>query len=323
MFSAFATGLVDVMSLPPGTRLLDLGCGRGAVTRAALARRWDVVAVDAAPTMVTELRRDQPSVDARVMDAHALDLPTDAFDAVAASFVIHLVDDPSQVLAEARRVVRRGGLVAMTVPGPLSDQSRWDRYFGLLRDFKPDPETAPVTRPTDVAALFAVAGLEDYRQERLEIDLPVASPELAWRHEMSHASPATCGRCARTTSGSSSDWPWASCSGCTTREGSGSSAAPSRTSGESARRALSPADRRLGPSSIPRTAEIRTCVGTRNGAIEAVMHHWGTSLYEASTATLGLSTLRPTFELAPISPTWFERPASSSRESYAEDRPLA
>ena len=36
------------------------------------------------------------------------------------------------------------------------------------------------------ASLFAVAGLDDYRQERLEIDLPVASPELAWRHEMSH-----------------------------------------------------------------------------------------------------------------------------------------
>lgn len=186
MFSAFATGLVDVMSLPPGTRLLDLGCSRGAVTRAALARGWEVVAVDAAPTMVTELRRDQPSVDARVMDAHALDLPTDAFDALAASFVIHIVDDPSQVLAEARRVVRLGGLVAMTVPGPFSDQSRWDRYFGLLRDFTPDPETAPVAPPTDVAALFAVAGLDDYRQERLEIDLPVASPELAWRHEMSH-----------------------------------------------------------------------------------------------------------------------------------------
>lgn len=186
MFSAFATGLVDVMSLPPGTRLLDLGCGRGALTRAALARGWEVVAVDAAPSMVSELRRDQPSVDARVMDAHALDLPTDAFDAVAASFVIHIVDDPSQVLAEARRVVRRGGLVAMTVPGPFSDQSRWDRYFGLQRDFMPNPETWSVAGPTDVAALFAAAGLDDYHQEPLEIDLPVASPELAWRHEMSH-----------------------------------------------------------------------------------------------------------------------------------------
>lgn len=35
-------------------------------------------------------------------------------------------------------------------------------------------------------------------------------------------------------------------------------------------------------------------------AIEALMHHWGTALYEASTSSLLLGTFRPTFELAPI-----------------------
>ena len=245
MFSTFANQLADVMALPPGARLLDLGCGRGAVTRAALARGWDVVAVDAAPNMVAELRRDQPEVDALVMDAHSLELADATFDAVAASFVIHILDEPERVVAEAVRVLRPGGLVAMTVPAPLSDDRRWDRYFALSGSSRPTRRRRPSSsRPTwwprtSPPPASASTARSTWRSTSL-------SPRPTWPGGMRcpTASPATSVRCGRKTNRSFSAAPWPNCSGCTTREGSASSAERRRTWGSPAPLIARPDSRR-------------------------------------------------------------------------------
>ncbi|MBW6435622.1 methyltransferase domain-containing protein [Actinoplanes hulinensis] len=67
-FAEYGAAIVDVLGPAAGSRFLDLGAGRGALTAAALARGCVVTAVDAAPTMVALLATDHPEVDARVMD---------------------------------------------------------------------------------------------------------------------------------------------------------------------------------------------------------------------------------------------------------------
>ncbi|WP_406283165.1 class I SAM-dependent methyltransferase [Streptomyces sp. NBC_00209] len=80
-FAGFARQHVEWLAPGPGTRVLDLGAGRGALTGAALARGCRVTAVDCAPGMVERLAAQYPQVrEARVMDVHRLDFPDGSFD---------------------------------------------------------------------------------------------------------------------------------------------------------------------------------------------------------------------------------------------------
>jgi ubiquinone/menaquinone biosynthesis C-methylase UbiE len=110
-FAEFAGQLLDVLDPDPGTRLLDIGSGRGAIAAAAAARGCAVTAVDAAPRMVSLLDAAHPEIDVRLMDVHRLDLPDDSYDLVTGGFVIHLVTDRARVLAELRRVLRPGARI--------------------------------------------------------------------------------------------------------------------------------------------------------------------------------------------------------------------
>ncbi|RIQ18886.1 class I SAM-dependent methyltransferase [Jiangella rhizosphaerae] len=105
---------VAALELAPGTRFLDLGAGRGALTGPALRAGCAVTAIDAAPAMVARLRAAFPAADARVMDAHRLDLPDASIDVVGSTFVLHVLDDPVAAAGEAFRVLAPGGRIAVS-----------------------------------------------------------------------------------------------------------------------------------------------------------------------------------------------------------------
>ena len=96
------------LSLPPG-RALDLACGAGRNAVWLAERGWEVVAIDGASEAIRIVREQDPGIDARVLDLETGDpLPFDdeTFDLVAILFFLH----PS-LFAEAKRLVRRGGIV--------------------------------------------------------------------------------------------------------------------------------------------------------------------------------------------------------------------
>ncbi|MGH3613908.1 MAG: class I SAM-dependent methyltransferase [Pseudonocardia sp.] len=107
-------------------RVLDVGCGIGALTVAA-AGALRVIGVDAAATMIGVANRHGPTIRA---EATALPVADGAVDAVVAVNVLDHLDRPGDGLREAQRVLCRGGLfVAGTI-------SRAD-----------SPELAPFWRP--------------------------------------------------------------------------------------------------------------------------------------------------------------------------------
>ena len=112
-FAELGRQIVGVVQPVPGTRLLDLGAGRGAVTGPALARGALVTAVDAAPGMVARLAADHPGATALLMDAQHLDFPDSTFDTVLATFVFCSVPDPVRGLRELRRVVKPDGKILL------------------------------------------------------------------------------------------------------------------------------------------------------------------------------------------------------------------
>lgn len=98
-------------------RLLDVGCGTGALMRAVLAGhpRTSLTGVDISAEMLAVARRRLPSgVDLHVAPAHAMPLPDDAFDIVVSTSAFHFFPSAARALAEMRRVLRPGGTLAIT-----------------------------------------------------------------------------------------------------------------------------------------------------------------------------------------------------------------
>ncbi|MEV0386105.1 class I SAM-dependent methyltransferase [Nonomuraea sp. NPDC050643] len=95
-------------------RLLDVGCGTGVVTAAALALGAEVTAVDADPVMLELTARRHPYATIRQATLPELPFDTGHFDAIAGNFVINHVPDTAAALAELHRVLRPGGTLALT-----------------------------------------------------------------------------------------------------------------------------------------------------------------------------------------------------------------
>jgi ubiquinone/menaquinone biosynthesis C-methylase UbiE len=91
-----------------GRRVLDLGAGTGAASRAALAAgASSVIAVDAAAGMLAHEAARRPP--AAVGDAVALPLATATMGAVVAAYSLNHLDDPARGLVEAARTLEPGG----------------------------------------------------------------------------------------------------------------------------------------------------------------------------------------------------------------------
>lgn len=105
-------------ALRPGLDLLDIGCGPGTIT-VDLARRvapGRVVGVDRASEVVAQAKayasRQGVSIDWHVGDAYALPFPDASFDVVHAHQLLQHLSDPVRALAEMRRGLRPGGVLA-------------------------------------------------------------------------------------------------------------------------------------------------------------------------------------------------------------------
>jgi ubiquinone/menaquinone biosynthesis C-methylase UbiE len=110
------------LPLPQARRILALGCGTGIEVRALrrLTRpETTIIGLDHSPALIETARRltaDEglsDNVTYQVADAHHAPYDDGEFDIVTLHTLISHVDDPLQVLGEARRLVRPGGTVAI------------------------------------------------------------------------------------------------------------------------------------------------------------------------------------------------------------------
>lgn len=98
--------VVALLAPRPGERILDLGCGDGALTVALVEAGARVVGVDSSPEQVAAARAK--GIDARVMDGERLDFDG-AFDAVFSNAAMHWMRRPDAVIAGVWRALGPGG----------------------------------------------------------------------------------------------------------------------------------------------------------------------------------------------------------------------
>lgn len=97
----------------PGNRVLDVGCGTGDLAIAARDAGGEVTGIDFAPAMLARARRKAPDIDWVEGDALAVPFDDSSFDVVLTGFTVRNLEDASAGLAEMRRVLRRGGRLAV------------------------------------------------------------------------------------------------------------------------------------------------------------------------------------------------------------------
>jgi trans-aconitate methyltransferase len=98
--------VLDLLAPRPHERILDLGCGDGALTEKLVAAGAMVTAVDAAPDMIRAARAR--GLDAHVVDGQALTFEG-AFDAVFSNAALHWMPDGAAVIAGVFRALKPGG----------------------------------------------------------------------------------------------------------------------------------------------------------------------------------------------------------------------
>ncbi|MEP7054003.1 MAG: class I SAM-dependent methyltransferase [Actinomycetota bacterium] len=114
--------LLDSVGAHAGTRLLDVGCGPGVLTRRALERGCLVTGVDSAEPMLSIARESLPAATFDRADVQAgLPYADGSFDAVAGNMVIHHLARPAEALGHLVRVLSRGGRLGLTLWDPPAD----------------------------------------------------------------------------------------------------------------------------------------------------------------------------------------------------------
>ena len=100
------TPLVDLLAPRPGERILDLGCGDGALSAKLVEAGAEVLGLDSSPEQVAGACK--LGIDARVGDGQGLDFSAE-FDAVFSNAALHWMLDPDRVIDGIWRALKPGG----------------------------------------------------------------------------------------------------------------------------------------------------------------------------------------------------------------------
>jgi SAM-dependent methyltransferase len=185
-----APKLLDFTDPPDRGRILDVGSGTGALASVIAQQRKSahILGIDPSSEYVAYANSKiafPDRVSFQTGDAQQLSFPNASFDASLSLLVFNFIPDPGKALAEVRRVTKPEGKIAAAV---------WDYGDGMrmLRAFwdaavatdpaaeKVDEKHMPLCRAGELSDLWKRGGLENVREQPLDVTTRFASFEDYW-----------------------------------------------------------------------------------------------------------------------------------------------
>jgi 2-polyprenyl-3-methyl-5-hydroxy-6-metoxy-1,4-benzoquinol methylase len=150
-------------------RLLDVGCGAGYFVAEARKGGWDAEGIDLNAGAVTVAReRDGLRVQqGRIED---LDLPPESFDAVTLWDSLEHMEDPRATLVTARRLLRAGGMLAVSTPNIDGLYPRLSYPVGRATGYWTHPEPPAHLFQFSTSTLTRLLGRTGFEVERVVHD---------------------------------------------------------------------------------------------------------------------------------------------------------
>lgn len=180
-----APALADLAAVEAGQRVLDVGCGPGALTTELVLRLGTdaVSAVDPSESFAAAARERHPGVDVRLSAAEELPFADDTFDAALAQLVVHFMADPVAGLREMVRVTRAGGVVAACVWDHAGERAPISTFWEAARELGGDVTDESLLaggRAGHLTELFEAAGLGQVEESDLAATVDYANFDDWW-----------------------------------------------------------------------------------------------------------------------------------------------
>lgn len=186
----------DFAGIEPGRRILDVGCGPGALT-VELARRVGadrVAATDPSAGFARACAERVGGADVRTAPAEALPWGPQTFDVVLAQLVVSFLDDAPAGVREMRRVARTGGVVAACTwdlsGGMRMLRTFWDAALALDGAAPDEAGWMPYTDPDSLAALWREAELDGVETAPLVVEVEYRDFDDYWEPFLTGPGPA-------------------------------------------------------------------------------------------------------------------------------------
>jgi ubiquinone/menaquinone biosynthesis C-methylase UbiE len=189
----YGSRTIERLALARGAAVLDVGCGSGASAipaAEAVGPQGRVVGVDLAERLLAlartkAARRKLDNIEFVRGDMERLDFPDGSFDAVVCVFGVFFAPDMTAFAAEMWRLVRPGGVLAVTTWGPgLFEPGNgifWEAVaavaHSLYKAFNPWDE---ITTPAALAGLLVGAGVAGPAATSVRGQHPLGHPEQFW-----------------------------------------------------------------------------------------------------------------------------------------------
>ncbi len=148
-----ARDLVDLLAPRPGERVLDLGCGTGALTAEIAERGAEILGVDRSEEMISQARKKFPALNFQTLDARQLRFNGE-FDAVFSNAALHWIPEAEEVIDGVARALKSGGRFVAEFGGKGNIRRLVARFYAAFAALE-------MREPEDVSPWF-YPGIAEY-----------------------------------------------------------------------------------------------------------------------------------------------------------------